>query len=351
MCRSKTAQLWLIVCLSFVAASPICMFGAGLIHAQTPTATASAPADQAAPPASQSNKPPTIVVDGGDSSSNLWDVAWTFLASHFWTGIATLLAAIFAALSTALKTRLNALLLPPPVAIDETRNSVLVVGIGGTGKTSFIKALTGDQNANPRIATNEFRIYKYVQEIQNDAGGINRSNMYFTDYIGQNLSILIAGFIKEQKREYSPLRYGYLNSLILVVDLFSPPKVSEDPVNAADTFSQKRVNENIEEWRTQSLQAIFGLFTTDQLRYICLFINKFDLVSRHDEAMQRQILDAFAPLRIELGRLTRGAIFECRIGSAQNGQEIAHIKDMLTNVRGAQLPIRRLWFWRSWNSG
>jgi GTPase SAR1 family protein len=260
--------------------------------------------------------------------------------------IATIIATLFGLLSQRLKAQLKALLLPPPVGIDETRNSVLVVGIGGTGKTSLIKALTGDANANPRISTNEFRIYKYVQEIQNDKGGIRRTNMYFADYIGQDLSSLILGFIEEQKRVYSPLRHGFLNSLIIVVDLFDVPARTGDTISKSETFSKKRVNENVQEWNTQSLQAVFGLFTKSQLMYICLFINKSDLLNRFDADMETLILSAYNDLRDELAQFTRGAMLECVIGSADSGQSVGRLKEALANVRGAQIPIHKPWF--SW---
>jgi predicted GTPase len=53
-------------------------------------------------------------------------------------------AGLFDVRSVCLKTRLKALQLPPPIKVDETRNSILLVGIGGVGKTSLIKALTHD---------------------------------------------------------------------------------------------------------------------------------------------------------------------------------------------------------------
>ena len=70
--------------------------------------------------------------------------------SRFFTSVAaSMTAAVFIAMSQRLKGRLKALQLPPPVRVDETRNSILLVGIGGVGKTSLIRALTPDPAAEP----------------------------------------------------------------------------------------------------------------------------------------------------------------------------------------------------------
>ena len=127
----------------------------------------------------------------------------------FLTSVASsLTAAVLFSMSQRLKGRLKALQLPPPVRVDETRNSILLVGIGGVGKTSLIKALTHDSAAEPDTI-GPFKIYKYAQELENEPSGIKRTNLYFADYRWQNLTYLIGGFLLEQKQPYCPLRYGF----------------------------------------------------------------------------------------------------------------------------------------------
>jgi GTPase SAR1 family protein len=159
---------------------------------------------------------------------------------------ASMTAAVFIAMSQRLKTRLKALQLPPRVRVDETRNSVLLVGIGGVGKTSLIKALTHDPAAEPDT-TGPFKIYKHVEEIGKNPLGIKRIHLYFADYRGQDLAHLIRGFLDQQKRPYCPLRYGFLNSLVMVVDVTDSPKYPGEIVPKAQTFSQKRVEDNLKE--------------------------------------------------------------------------------------------------------
>jgi hypothetical protein len=117
----------------------------------------------------------------------------------FLTSVASsLTAAVLFSMSQRLKGRLKALQLPPPVRVDETRNSILLVGIGGVGKTSLIKALTHDLAAEPDTI-GPFKFYKHVEELGNEPSGIKRTNLYFADYPWQNLTDLIGRFLLEQK--------------------------------------------------------------------------------------------------------------------------------------------------------
>jgi hypothetical protein len=153
---------------------------------------------------------------------------------------ASMTAAVLFSMSQRLKGRLKALQLPPQVRVDETRNSILLVGIGGVGKTSLIKALTHDSAAEPGAA-GPFKIYKYVEELGNEPSGIKRTNLYFADYRGHNLTNLIGGFLDQQKQPYCQLRYGLLNSLVMVVDATDHPKYPGGIVPKAQNFSQKRL--------------------------------------------------------------------------------------------------------------
>ncbi len=51
--------------------------------------------------------------------------------------------------------------LPVKTPFPEMRNSVLLVGLGGVGKTSFINKLLDSDVARPEIATDSFKIYRY----------------------------------------------------------------------------------------------------------------------------------------------------------------------------------------------
>jgi GTPase SAR1 family protein len=254
----------------------------------------------------------------------------------FLTSVASsMTAAVLFSMSQRLKGRLKALHLPPPVRVDETRNSILLVGIGGVGKTSLIKALTHDLAAEPDTI-GPFKFYKHVEELGNEPSGIKRTNLYFADYPWQNLTDLIGRFLLEQKQPYCPLRYGFLNSLIMVVDVTESPKYPGEIFPKAQNFSQKRVEDNLKEWNSQSIQAILGLFTRPQLKYICLFINKVDLLVGYDEAMENEIKEAHLPLMRELKEASDGVRFECLLGSAARDLKIGELKNALRCVRGTE---------------
>ena len=80
----------------------------------------------------------------------------------------------------------------------------------------------------------------------------------------------------------------------------------------AQNFSQKRVEDNLKEWNSQSIQAVLGLFTRPHLKYICLFINKVDLLIGYNEVMENEIKDAYLPLLRELNEASVCIRFECR---------------------------------------
>jgi hypothetical protein len=258
-------------------------------------------------------------------------------AAGFFTSVAaSMTAAVLFSMSQRARARLKALHLPPPVRDDETRNSILLVGIGGVGKTSLIRALT-DPAAEPDT-TGPFQIYKHFEELGNEPSGIKRTHLYFADYRWQNLTDLIGRFILGQKQPYCPLRYGFLNSLIMVVDVMDPPKYPGEVIQKAKNFSQKRVEDHLKEWSSQSIQAILGLFTRPQLKYMCLFINKIDLLIDYDEAMENEIKEAYLPLLRELDEAREGVRFECKLGSAARDLKVGELRNALRDVRGTETP-------------
>jgi sulfate adenylyltransferase subunit 1 (EFTu-like GTPase family) len=90
----------------------------------------------------------------------------------------------------------------------------------------------------------------------------------------------------------------------------------------------------LNEWNRQSIQAILGLFTRTRLRYICLFINKIDLLIGYEEAMENKIKEAYLPLLRELDEASEGMRFECKLVSAARDLKIAPLRD----VRGMETP-------------
>jgi hypothetical protein len=78
------------------------------------------------------------------------------------------------------------------------------------------------------------------------------------------------------------------------------------------------------------------LFTRPQLKYICLFVNKIDLLIGYDKAMENEIKKAYLPLLRELNEASEGVRFECKLGSAARDLKIGELRNALRDVRGTE---------------
>jgi len=250
-----------------------------------------------------------------------------------------ILAAIFGAAAAILKKNASALTeqlraLRGPAKLPATyrTNSVMLLGLGGSGKTTLVRALTNVHEANPRIATAEYDIHSVALDIPGDSP-TTRCQLFISDYAGQDLGSLIAAFLDQQKLPYSPMRHGYVRSLIVVVDLFAPPELSGAKGTAQDAIDSSRVAEQIAAWNEQCLSAIFGMLTKS-LNYVCLFINKGDLLTLDHAQITATALTAYLPLRKHLERQSRGAVVEIIVGSAETGWGLNQLKASLLEASG-----------------
>ncbi len=220
---------------------------------------------------------------------------------------------------------LRAILEPPPIAPNERRISVLTIGLGGSGKTTLIGAAFGDTNASPR-KTREFSVYNSTilpVLSQGQAGKASEPSRtirsYITDYRGQNLGSLISGVLAEQKVAHSPLAYGAVRALVLVVDVVAPPASDgEGPLKDREV-DQARVALHNQQWNETALEAVFGLLTRS-LAYVCLWINKTDAL-RSDLKNDDVLKKLFEPIEKRLCNLAQDNNFrlEVLVGSAFNG--------------------------------
>ena len=153
-------------------------------------------------------------------------------------------------------------------------NTVLLVGMEGTGKTELIKSCFGHPGADSTMETEDFRIYTSARDIDGKTCWL-----HVADYMGQNVGMLVSAFIETQLRRSSPLQYGHVNTLVLMVDLRRPEEDRHVDAPAAPTADPKRIKANLQQWNEMAVDAIFGLLTEPALSYVCLFVNKYDLIS------------------------------------------------------------------------
>lgn len=228
--------------------------------------------------------------------------------------------------------------LPTQIPFKDKRNTSLLIGLGGTGKTQLIKNILESDNANPQQKTNFFKIYWQtvgqgsLHEKGLDISEYSSNNWYFiADYCGQNIGHLVSSFIAQQKKEYSPLAYGYINSLILIVDLWPPRKSQLSPdFELQSKPSIDRISKHVQEWNDTAIDAVFGLLTKE-LKYVCLFINKVDLMENRSLKWQEAYKDAFKKIKERIERRSEENDFEFEVilGSAKNSDGVSQLKEKL----------------------
>jgi hypothetical protein len=194
---------------------------------------------------------------------------------------------------------------------ERCRNTVLLVGLGRSGKTQLIQTLVGKNNSPPQ-RTIDFTITPKEEILH---GTIYHFN--FIDYKGQDFGQLI----RHLRTEYPQI--GEINSLIMMVDLF--PCVKDEDHNARfDQYSKDRIREHLKQWNTMALDAVMGLLTRGFVRYVCLFINKIDklegaLVGDDFCVIKKEYQSLIDDLEHRVGDI---ADFEAVVGSAQIGHGV-----------------------------
>ena len=190
-----------------------------------------------------------------------------------------------------------------------------------------------NQNANPTASTEHYELYRTtfsLEDPHNPKKG-KQYTLFVGDYRGQNLGQLVREFVTQQKNSFDPMSYGFINSLILVVDLFPPPDHRDDePLKPQNELDDNRVKMHIGQWNETALDAVFGLLTRDSLKYVCLYINKADILIGNQEKLDL-IENHFSELRTRLQQRAGivDAKFDLIIGSALDGSGIPEIKGNL----------------------
>jgi len=217
-------------------------------------------------------------------------------------------------------------------------STVLLVGMEGTGKTQLIKSCFGHPTANSTVETEDFKVYTSRREVDGKKCWLN-----VADYMGQNIGMLVSAFIDSQRVALSPLQYGQVNGLILMVDLRRPEKDRRLDPRSRPTCDTKRVKENLEQWNSMAVDALFGLLTEPALRYVCLFINKYDLISQPERFPKSRAQSCYAALveylRLKVKPVKAGGTIKVDVivGSAKHGD--GH-SELIENLLRHSVPVR-----------
>lgn len=296
-----------------------------------------------APPA----PPSPQVGKGEDPPSKLIDAFLQLVLAAALLGLSvatTFLLGNRARLSKLLAEKLDKLVgleLPAPADPDSTANYTMLIGLGGSGKTTLAKSLTSDPAARPNIKTTEWLTYSTrLESPASGSGGVHGKlacKLYVSDYPGQRLSELVKAFVAQQSAPESPLRFGYVTSAVLVVDVVSPPELHDQPHQRATAPEKKRIKQHLDSWDGQALDAVWGMLPLPGLQYACLFINKVNLLDSRGPDSDEEILALFRPLRERLSDLCEGVEVKTVMGSAEDHP--TELRDDL--IRNAIEPPRR----------
>lgn len=222
--------------------------------------------------------------------------------------------------------------LPRPIPEQDKRNTILLIALGGTGKTALIKSLFQNPEANPEQDTLAFDIYCANRASNKEGNTETKYTKYWfriADYKGQNVGDLIRAFIEQQQEPYPLLAYGYVDSLIIMVDLISPKPDKDSPeIIPTSNYDSERINYHLEQWNDTAINAIFGLMTSE-LKYVCLFINKIDLMSDRSTSADEKYKNAFKELSERIRKRCGKARFEVLLGSATKGTHVPLLESRL----------------------
>lgn len=216
------------------------------------------------------------------------------------------------------------------------KNTVLIIGTGRVGKTQLLDTLTEEQPMQKSQITNDF----YLRE-KEEYYKKKKIKFYFTDYRGQNFSQLISSFIQEQLLPKTVLRYGDINSVILVVDLFEEEKEGIDPNKQYQNISSFRIEEHVKEWNRTALDAVFGLLTKESLQFVCLFVNKVDklensLSTKNEKEIRLKYKTLVDDLKIRTEK--SNATFKLIVGSALKGINIIGAGSLMSELNKFSVP-------------
>lgn len=227
----------------------------------------------------------------------------------------------------------------------DRKNSIMIIGEGNAGKTTLIQSLCYPNRFGHIDETTEHAVHSAESKID----GTNY-RYFVSDYRGQDLGTLVNSFIAKQLEPRTPMRFGYLNSLIIVIDCIgieNTPKVKHpdelrgDNIKRFNAFEKDRVDHQIQLWNRNALDAVFGMHNYQSLRLVCVFVNKVNLLN--NENAKNELRDYLKPFvedvekrcsyyDEEIGKLIPYARFKFIMGSTMTGDGIVELNEALTKA-------------------
>jgi len=130
------------------------------------------------------------------------------------------------------------------------------------------------------------------------------------DYKGQNAGTLTEALTKAAANGEGAPDYS---AIVLVVDLFPAESMNDTPRQAGTHWDATRVKFNLDQWEDVAYDLVRGF--APNANYICLFINKVDLIEPRSHAVESSIKAAYSELIERMEVRARGAEFNVLVGS------------------------------------
>lgn len=196
--------------------------------------------------------------------------------------------------------------------------NIVLVGEGGSGKTSIIRSIAAMSKADPAVPTMAsaplYCISSEVSVIRNKRRLRRRIALNIQDYRGQITQDLL-------KSSIVLARNGAMTAIVLVIDLFPPVKKGslQLPARKPDPM---RVAGQLKKYGLGFLELLEGLLRENLIGFL-IFVNKVDLLDLKPTDAQGVARDAVQPLYDEI--VGRFETYRTRviIGSAKLGQGVS----------------------------
>lgn len=209
-----------------------------------------------------------------------------------------------------------------------SKNTVLLIGLGRSGKSELIDQISSRNARLSQERTNDWMHYGFAIEnytFDNDKRAIAEKTIFVVnDYRGQRVQDLGAN-ITDQIENGGWYRPSLINSVVFIVDLFNWESAGDED-KPHEKIDADRVSFQTSELTSTAISFMFGLTSRDALTGVYLFINKVDQLSckkTHAEvaadakaAYQRLIDD------LEKHAKESDVDFACFVGSARLGTKV-----------------------------
>jgi len=269
-----------------------------------------------------------------------WDrVRETFLNSTLVDGILGLLTAAAATGLAYLRRRLKELekRLGDPFfastiqsAFETKGVNLVLVGEGGSGKTSIIRALSGSKIANPAQTTLTLDTYNLVWEVDVNRGGNSKARritrVYVEDYRGQATKDLAFNTTVVERENSIPATV-----MVIVVDLFRAVGPLGPPASPSANWDDDRVSLQETQYSETTLDILAGI--SKRIVHVCLFINKADLIRPYTRDSTANIRNRYMALATRITQEFGGVRFTSIVGSATSGWGIVGHDEADSNTK------------------